>query len=86
MRRLGVFSWAGRYNHPMPRVPSSTTRAVFAVIELEGYRCGLGELDGVFYATAKRDKDGQFHSAKASTEGEAVAGLAELVGVDLADG
>lgn len=48
----------------MPRDTSPTTRAIFAVLELDGYRCGLGELDGTWIATANRDSDGQFHSIK----------------------
>jgi len=67
----------------MPRDTSPTTKTIFAVLELDGYRCGLGEHDDTRIATAKRDSDGQFHSVKASSEDEAVA---ESVGVELGNG
>lgn len=70
----------------MSRDTSPPTKAAFVALEQHGYRCDLGELDGIWIATAKRDHDGQFHSAKASTEEEAVVGLAESVGVELAGG
>ena len=39
-------------------------------------------MDGTWVATTKRDEDNQFHVTKAPSEDEAVAELAELVGVD----
>ncbi len=34
------------------------------LIALEGYRVDLCEYEGVWIATAKRDRDNQFHAAK----------------------
>ena len=65
----------------MTRDAQPTTRAIMSVIELDGYRVGLGEHDGVWICTAKRDSDNQLHTAKAPTEHEAICALAELVGV-----
>ncbi len=70
---------------PMPPDAQPATRAIMAVIELQGYRVGLGEHAGTWIATAKRDADGQFHGSKVPEEHAAICGLAESVGVDLQD-
>lgn len=54
-----------------------------AVIELQGYRCGLGDIGGTWIATAKRDHDGQFHVTKATEEHLAICEPAISVGIDL---
>ena len=70
----------------MPHDAQPTTKAILAVIELDGYRVGIGEHGGTWICTAKRDRDSQFHSVKASTEHRAICELAKSVGVDLEDG
>ena len=70
----------------MSREAPAETKAAFTVIELQGYRVGLGEHDGTWIATAQRDADGQFHSAKAPDEHRAICELAVSVGVELGDG
>ena len=56
------------------------------LVEMEGYRVGLGEYEGTWIATAKRDSDGQFHVSKAPEEHLAICELAMSVGIDLEDG
>lgn len=63
----------------MPRDISDHNRDTLKRIEAMGYRVGIGEGDGRWIATAKRDSDGQFHVSKAGSEDEAVMTLAELV-------
>lgn len=70
----------------MPRDAQPTTKAIMKLVELQGYRIGLGEYEGIWIATAKRDHDGQFHVAKAPEEHIAICELAESVGIDLEDG
>ena len=65
---------------------SPTTRAVFHVIALDGYRCGIGMDGEIWICTAKRDHDNQLHVSKAPTEDQVVAELAGLVGIGLCDG
>ena len=55
------------------------------LIELEGYRVGLGEFEGIWIATAKNDRDNQFHVAKAPDEDQAISELANSVGIDMKD-
>ena len=52
-----------------------------SVIELDGYRVGIGELNGTWICTAKRDSDGQLHTAKGTTEHETLCALPETVTV-----
>ena len=69
----------------MHREAQPTTKAILKVIELDGYRVGIGELDAVWICTAKRDSDGQLHTSKTPTEHRAVCELAKSVGVELRD-
>lgn len=76
----------------MPRDIQSSSRAVLREIQSLGYRTGVAaEPEGSprfprWYATAKRDSDGQFHVAKADDERTVIAELARLVGLDLLEG
>lgn len=63
-----------------------TGKAVVWLIEQHGYRVCVGDDAGLWIATAKRDRDNQLHTVKAPTECEAVAALAESVGIDLVEG
>lgn len=65
----------------MSRDISMQNQAIMARIQALGYRTGIGEMNGRWIATAKRDSDGQFHVAKGETEDEVVALLAESAGV-----
>lgn len=69
----------------MPRDLSPHNRAVLRHIESLGYRCGVGESRGVWYATAKRDEPKDFHRVRGEDEDAVVAARAESVGVDLRD-
>ncbi len=66
----------------MPRDAQPTTKAIMAAIKLQGYRVGIGEHEGTWICTAKRDSDGQLHTSKAATEHQAICELAVSVGVD----
>ena len=70
----------------MPRDAQPTTKAIIKVIELQGYRVGIGEHEGTWICTAKRDRDGQMHTAKGEGKHATVCALAESVGVELGDG
>jgi len=59
---------------------------MLAQVESLGYRVGIGEQDGHWIATAKRDTDGQFHVSKAASEREVIDGLLHLVGIPPASG
>ena len=89
---LALLSWASRCysgerdSAQMPRHITPTNKAVIWPIEQHGYRVCVGDDAGVWIASAKRDADNQFHVAKAPSEDEAIAELALLVGLDLADG
>ena len=63
-----------------------TSKTVVWLIEQHGYRVCVGDDAGLWIATAKRDRDNQLHTIKAPTECEAVAALAESVGIDLVEG
>lgn len=65
----------------MSRDISIQNKAIMARIQALGYRIGIGEMNGRWIATAKRDSDGQFHVAKGETENEVVALLAESAGI-----
>ena len=70
----------------MPRDAKPTTKAIIKLVELEGYRVGLGEYEGTWIATAKCDHDGQMHVAKAPEEHRAICELAMSVGINIGDG
>lgn len=54
-------------------------------IESLGYQVGIGDFEGTWYATAQDDKVGQFHRAILKSEDDAVAALAESVGIELTE-
>ena len=65
---------------------SSTTRVIKKQLESLGYRVCIACDHDRWICTAKDDDSGQFCVVKADTENQAIAELAELVGIDLADG
>ena len=64
---------------------ASWNRCVLREVESRGYRVGIACDKDTWYATAKRDEDGDFHSVKAESEDEVVVWLAWSVGLDAMD-
>ena len=65
---------------------NSTTRVIKSHIESLGYRVCVAYDDPVWICSAKDDEADHFCVARADTENQAIPELAELVGIDLADG